>query len=71
MYVCMYNNDMYDDHKLHFASFIPCVISHVHFSSYHFIKMFNRPVDLPLRFIVVCVAETLTFKGKMGQLVQN
>lgn len=32
----------------------------VNIFSYHFIKMLNRPVDLPLRFIVVCVAETLT-----------
>lgn len=33
-------------------------------SGYHFIKMLNRPVDFPLRFIVVCVAEPLTLKKK-------
>lgn len=29
---------------------------------YHFIKMLNRPVDLSLRFIIVCVAEPLTWE---------
>ena len=41
------------------------VISHsdqMYLSAYHFIKMLNRPVDLPLRVIVVCVTEPLTFK---------
>lgn len=39
------------------------MIAHVHI--YHFIKMLNRPVDLPLRFIVVRVAEPLTFRGEI------
>lgn len=34
--------------------------------AYHFIKMLNRPIDLPLRFIVVCVAEPLTFNEEMA-----
>lgn len=41
------------------------VISHLNqisLSGYHFIKVLDRPVDLPLRFIVVRVAEPLTFK---------
>lgn len=29
--------------------------------SYHLIKMLNRPVDLPLRLVVVHVAESVTF----------
>lgn len=45
--------------------FIPQVISHldqISLSGYHFIKVLDRPVDLPLGFIVVRVAEALTFK---------
>lgn len=30
-------------------------------SGYHFIQMLNRPVDLPLRFIVICVVESITW----------
>lgn len=36
---------------------------------YHFIKMLNRPVDLSLRFIVVCVAESLTWGGGTKQTI--
>ncbi len=47
---------------------IPQAISHLNqisLSGYHFIKMLDRPVDLPLRLIVVRVAEPLTFKREM------
>lgn len=39
-------------------------------SSYHFIKMLNRPVDLPLRFIIVCIAKPLTFKRETHRSTQ-
>lgn len=47
------------------TNFVPQVISHlneIYLSGYHFIKMLDRPVDLPLRFIIVCVTEPLTFR---------
>lgn len=37
-------------------------------SDYHFIKMLDRPVDLPMRFIIVCVAEPLTLKKRNTKL---
>lgn len=51
-----------------FTYFIWQMISHlnqIYLCGYHFIKMLDRPVDLPLRFIIVCVAEPLTFKREM------
>lgn len=39
--------------------------SQTYLRGYHFVKMLNRPVDLPLRFIIVSVTESLTFRGEI------
>ncbi len=50
--------------NIHFFSQMMAHFDHIYLAGYHFIKMFNRPVDLAMRFIVVCVAEPLTLKEK-------
>lgn len=57
-----------DNQKCFFTYCIPQVSSYlnpIYLSGYHFIKMLDRPVDLPLRFIIVCVAKPLTFRREM------